>query len=75
MTVMPIVIGTLGRVTEGLVKGQEEEWRQFKQQHCYDEPEYLEESWKLEETCCHSDSSERQSANTGIKKKTPKRVK
>ena len=29
--------------------------------------EYWEESWRLEETCCHSNSSEKLSANTGVK--------
>ncbi len=38
-------------ITEGLVKGQE----------------YWEKSWRLEEICCHSNSSERQSANADIK--------
>ena len=32
-----------------------------------DRPEYWEESWKLEETCCHSNSSEKPSFNTGVK--------
>ena len=30
------------------------------------QPEYK-ESWKLERTCCHSDSSGKPSANTGMK--------
>ena len=30
-------------------------------------PEYWEESWRLAETCCHSDSSERPSADSGVK--------
>ena len=29
--------------------------------------EYWEESWRLEETCCHSDSSEKPSASAGVK--------
>ena len=29
-------------------------------------PEYWEESWRLEETCCHSNSSKSVSANTGV---------
>ena len=28
---------------------------------------YWEESWKLQETCCHSDFSEEPSANTDVK--------
>ena len=31
------------------------------------QPEYWEESWRLEGTCCHSNSSERPSANAGEK--------
>ena len=30
-------------------------------------PEYSEESWRCEETCCHLDSSEKPPANTGVK--------
>ena len=30
-------------------------------------PEYWEESWRLEDTCCHSNSSERPSANADVK--------
>ena len=36
-------------------------------QHCWDQLEYWEESWRLEETCCHSDPSERPSANADVK--------
>ena len=32
-----------------------------------DYPDYREESWLLDETCCHSASSEKPSANTGAK--------
>ena len=35
-------------------------------QHCWGRPEYWHESWRLEETCCHSDSSEKPSANTDV---------
>ena len=30
-------------------------------------PEYWDESWRLEETCCHPNSSEKPSANTDVK--------
>ena len=30
-------------------------------------PEYREVSWRLEETCCHLNSSERPSAKTDVK--------
>ena len=35
-------------------------------QHSYDWPENWEESWRFEETCCFSNSSERPSANSGM---------
>ena len=42
-------------------------WRPSKQQHYWERPENWDESWKLEETCCHSDSSEKPSANADVK--------
>ena len=44
-----------------------DKWRPFKLQHYKDRPEYWEESWRLEETCCHSNSSEKPSANADVK--------
>ena len=35
--------------------------------HYWERPEYWEESWRLEETCCLSNSSERTSAHTDVK--------
>ena len=59
-------------VTTGLLKGLEDwkladEWWPFKQLHYWERPEYWEESWRLKETCCHSNSSEKPSANTDVK--------
>ena len=45
----------------------EDEWRPSKLQNCWEWPEYIEESWRLEEICCHSNSSERPSAKTHVK--------
>ena len=42
-------------------------WILSKLLHCWDRPEYWEESWILEETCCHSNSSEKSIANSGVK--------
>ena len=69
MTVTPIVIGALGKVTKGLVWGLEDLEIRGRQEtiQTTDQPEYWEESWKLEETCCDSDSSGKPSANTGVK--------
>ena len=44
----------------------EEESRQPRLQHCYDQLEYSEESWKPEDTCCPFDSSEKL-VKTGVK--------
>ena len=44
-----------------------DEWRPSKLQHYWEQPEYWEESWGLEETCCHSNSSERPPANAVVK--------
>ena len=38
-----------------------------KLQHYWERPQYWEESWRLEETCCHSDSSEGLLVNIGGK--------
>ena len=46
----------------------EDECRPSKLQPCWDRPEYWKESWRLEETCCHSNSSEKPSANTAVKR-------
>ena len=69
VTIIPIVIGAFGTVTKGLLKGLEdlEVGGPFKLQYCWEQSEYWEESWKLEETCCLSNSSERPSANTDVK--------
>ena len=68
ITIIPFVIGAFGTVTKGLLKGLEDlkvdgrvetiqwEW-----------PEYWEESWRLEETCCHSNSREKPSVYTDAK--------
>ena len=72
VTIIPIVIGAFGMVTKGLLKGLEDlevggGVESIKQLHYWKRPEYWEESWRLEETCCHSDSSEKPSANTDVK--------
>ena len=43
------------------------EARPSRLRHCWDWLEYWEESWKPEETCCHSESSERLLAHAGVK--------
>ena len=41
--------------------------RPSKLQHYWDRPEYWEESWRLEEIYCHSNSSDEPSANAYLK--------
>ena len=72
MTFIPVVIGALGTVTEGLVKGLEDleirgRVETIQLQHCWDRPEYWEAYWRLAGTCSHSNSSEKPSANAGLK--------
>ena len=44
-----------------------DEWKPSKLQHYWERREYWKESWRLEETCCHSNSSERPSSNADVK--------
>ena len=61
VTVILIVIGDLVRVTEILVKGLEEMEirRRVDAIQTTDQPEYWEKSFRLEETCFISNSSEK----------------
>ena len=43
------------------------ESKPFRTQHCEDQQEYWDESWRPEETCCYSDSTERSQANFDVK--------
>ena len=56
--VIPTVIGALGTVTVGLVQSLKDKWRPSKLLNYWDRPEYCEDPWRLEETCCHSNSSQ-----------------
>ena len=72
VTIIPIVIGAFGTVTKGLLKGLADldvgAWEEtIIQQHYWKRLEYWEESWRLEETCCHSISSKRPSADGDVK--------
>ena len=59
----------VGTVTKRLLKGLEDlEVGGKKLLYYWERPEYWEESWKFEETCCHSNFSERPSANAEVKK-------
>ena len=66
------MVGAIGTVTKGLIKGLKDfqvggRVETTKLLHYWELPEYWEESWIFEETCCHSDSHERPSANADVK--------
>ena len=67
VTIVPILIGALGTIT----KGGLESWRTgrelSKRQHCWERTESWDDSRTVEETCCHSDSREKSSANADVK--------
>ena len=68
MTIIPIVIGAFGTVTKDWrTWNLADEWRPSKLQHYWERPEYWEESWRLEETCSHSNPSERPSPDAVVK--------
>ena len=67
VTIVPILIGAFGTVTKELLEvGGRVETIQTTALPVLQLPEYWEGSWKLE-MCCHSISSERPSANAGVK--------
>ena len=68
-TIIPIAFGT---VSKGLLKRQDDflvsgRVEPSKLQYYWEQPEYWEESWRLKETCCHSNSRERPSVSTDVK--------
>ena len=66
VTIIPIVIGAFSTVTKELFKGLENlkvGWRVAAIRTAAN----WEESCRLEETCCHSNSSERPSGNADVK--------
>ena len=66
VTLKPTVIGVLGTVTRNWrTCRKEDEWRPSKLQHYQYRPEYFEESWRVEEVSCDTDSSGKPSADTG----------
>ena len=72
VTIIPVVINAFGTVTKGLSKGLEDlevrgRMETIQTTTLFRRPEYWEESWRLDETCCHSNSNERPSDNTDIK--------
>ena len=69
--IVPIVIGAFGTITKGLLKGLEDlevGGRVETIQTTALLKTARDESWRLEETCSHSNSSEKPSANTDVRK-------
>ena len=74
VTVIPFIIDVLGTVTEGLVQRLEDvgirgRMETFQTTELLNRPEYREESERLEENCCHSDSSEKPTCVKNSQKK------
>ena len=72
VTIIPIVIGTFGTVTKGLLKGLKDlevvgRVETIQNTTLLRTARILKESWRLEETCCHSYSRERLSTKTDVK--------
>ena len=72
VTIMPIVIGALDTITKRLLKGLGDlevggRVETIQTTALLRRPESWDESWRLEETCCYSNSSEKPSANTDVK--------
>ena len=72
VTSRPIVIESFDTVTKDYWRdwrtwGLEDEWIPSKLLHYWEQPEFWEESWRLEETCCQSNFSERPSAIDDVK--------
>ena len=68
MTIVPIVIGAFGTITKGLLKGLEDlevgGWVETIQMTALLRTTRI---LRLGETCCHSNSNEKSSANTDVK--------
>ena len=69
VTVIPIVIRALGKVTKGLIKGLEELEVKTRVETIQTTAQLKSvlESRRLEVTYCHSNSCERLSVDTGVK--------
>ena len=72
LTVISSVYGALGMVPKSPEKetvgsGHQRKKRASRSQHYWDSVEYLEESWRPEETCCYSDFSEKLPIKNGVK--------
>ena len=70
VTVIPIVVGTLGMVPKSLAKrlGKFEIRGRIRAiQHCLNQQGYLKDSWRPEKTCCHLEFHKKSLVKTGMK--------
>ena len=72
VAIIPVVIGAFGTVTKGLLKGLEDlkfgGWVETIQTTALLRTDRIvKKSWRFEETCSHSNSSEKPSAKTDVK--------
>ena len=72
VTIVPIVIGALGTITKGLLNGLEDlevglRVETIQMTALLRTARILDESWRPEETCCHSNSSVKPSVNADVK--------
>ena len=72
MTIIPIVIGAFGTVIKGLLKELEDlevggRVETIQTTALLRTVKILRRSWRLEETCCHTDFSEKPSAIADVK--------
>ena len=74
VTVLPFVIGALRTIPKGFAKRLKDLEIRGKVE-TIKTTEYWEESWRLEETCCHSNFNEKPSANAGVKNSQRSKVK
>ena len=64
VTIVPIVTGALGTITKGLLKGLKDLEETIQMTALLRTARIVNESWSLEEICCHSNSNEKPSPNT-----------
>ena len=66
VTIIPIIIGAFGTATTGLLKGLED-LEVGGRPETTQTTTLLRTAWRLEETCCHSNPSEKPSTNADVK--------
>ena len=69
LKLIPIVVDALGMIPKGLEKrlGKWRSEKESKPQHYEDQLEFIVESWKPEQSCCHSDFIAKSPFKTDVK--------